>query len=207
MEEPDRVVARDREGSHPLEAVDRARDDREAHPIERAQDRGRGRRPRRDEGLEEEAFRPVRALVQRDELVEDAVGGRGRWLPPLHAPPERGGTAPQRAVDERVRFGAATEARCCGRTEANIEEIVNELHQRVFDASNASLLDRPVKLAVMGCVVNGPGEAEDADLAVAFGRNEGLIYKDAKPLRKVPFDQAVNELLKEWKLYVQRTKR
>ena len=95
----------------------------------------------------------------------------------------------------------------CGRTEANIEEIVNELYQRVFDASNGSLLERPVKLAVMGCVVNGPGEAEDADLAIAFGRNEGLIYKDAKPLRKVPFDQAVNELLKEWKLYVQRTKR
>ena len=95
----------------------------------------------------------------------------------------------------------------CGRTEANIEAIVNELYRRVFDASNASLLDRPVKLAVMGCVVNGPGEAEDADLAIAFGRNEGLIYKDAKPLRKVPFDQAVNELLKEWKRYVPRIKR
>src|SRR3989339_1749580 len=95
----------------------------------------------------------------------------------------------------------------CGRTEANIEAIVNELYRRVFDASNASLLDRPVKLAVMGCVVNGPGEAEDADLAIAFGRNEGRFSKKAKPLEKVPFDQAVNELLKEWKRYVPGTKR
>lgn len=95
----------------------------------------------------------------------------------------------------------------CGRTEVNIEKIVNELHKRIFVAGNKRLLNRPVKLAVMGCVVNGPGEAEDADLAVAFGRTEGLLYKNSKPLRKISGARAVDELLKEWKNYVQRTKR
>lgn len=87
----------------------------------------------------------------------------------------------------------------CGRTEVDIEKIVNELHKKLLTL-NYELLTRPAKLAVMGCVVNGPGEAEDADLAIAFGKKQGLLYKNSKPIRKVLSTRAVDELLKEWKI-------
>ena len=94
----------------------------------------------------------------------------------------------------------------CGRTEVDLEKIVNELQEKL-STINGELLTRPVKLAVMGCVVNGPGEAEDADLAIAFGKTEGLLYKNSKPIRKVSGAQAVGELIKEWKkLYVKGEK-
>lgn len=96
----------------------------------------------------------------------------------------------------------------CGRTEVDIGKIVNELHKKL-STLNYGLLTRPaklavplppVKLAVMGCVVNGPGEAEDADLAIAFGKKEGMLYKNSKPIRKVSSSEAVDELIKEWKI-------
>ena len=92
----------------------------------------------------------------------------------------------------------------CGRTEVDIEKIVNEL-QAKLSAFGTQQGAKPFKLAVMGCVVNGPGEAEDADLAIAFGRKEGLLYKNAKPLRKVAGKDAVNELIKEWKKLCQKS--
>lgn len=93
----------------------------------------------------------------------------------------------------------------CGRTEVDIGQIVNELQQKL-SAVNGKLLTRQAKLAVMGCVVNGPGEAEGADLAIAFGRSIGVLYKNAKPLRKVSALKAVDELLKEYKNYVKNHK-
>lgn len=85
----------------------------------------------------------------------------------------------------------------CGRTEVDIEKIVNELEEKLSSAGSR-LSARPIKLAVMGCVVNGPGEAMDADLAIAFGKKDGLLYKNSKPQRKVSADRAVDELIKEW---------
>jgi len=49
----------------------------------------------------------------------------------------------------------------------------------------------------MGCIVNGPGEAKEADLGVAFGRKEGLLFKKGKPIRKVTYKDCIHELLKE----------
>ncbi|TAN59961.1 flavodoxin-dependent (E)-4-hydroxy-3-methylbut-2-enyl-diphosphate synthase, partial [bacterium] len=93
----------------------------------------------------------------------------------------------------------------CGRTEVDIEKMVNELQDKLSVLTHP-LFVKPVKLALMGCVVNGPGEAEGADLAIAFGKSEGLLYKNAKPLRKVPALQAVDELLKEYRNYVKNYK-
>lgn len=92
----------------------------------------------------------------------------------------------------------------CGRTEVDIEKIVNELHEKLSTV-NCELSTRPAKLAVMGCVVNGPGEAEDADLAIAFGKKQGMLYKNSKPIRKVLSTQAVDELLREWSKICTRT--
>ena len=59
-----------------------------------------------------------------------------------------------------------------------------------------------IKVAVMGCVVNGPGEAKEADIGIAGGINEGLIIKKGEVIKKVPEDQLINELrleLLNWK--------
>ena len=57
--------------------------------------------------------------------------------------------------------------------------------------------DRDITVAVMGCAVNGPGEAREADLGVAGGEGEGLLFKKGKVLRKVPEDQLLSALLEE----------
>ena len=54
-----------------------------------------------------------------------------------------------------------------------------------------------IELAVMGCAVNGPGEAADADVGIAGGKGEGLLFRKGRILRKVPQDQLVNALMEE----------
>ena len=56
---------------------------------------------------------------------------------------------------------------------------------------------KPIKVAVMGCVVNGPGEAREADIGLAGGRGEGLLFRKGEILRKVPEEELVDELMKE----------
>jgi (E)-4-hydroxy-3-methylbut-2-enyl-diphosphate synthase len=51
----------------------------------------------------------------------------------------------------------------------------------------------------MGCIVNGPGEAREADIGVAFGKRQGLLFKNGKPLRKISLSNCSNILLKELK--------
>ena len=58
-------------------------------------------------------------------------------------------------------------------------------------------MHKPIKVAVMGCVVNGLGEAREADIGIAGGDGEGLLFKKGKILRKVPEDQLLTELMKE----------
>jgi len=91
----------------------------------------------------------------------------------------------------------------CGRTQVDIEKIVNEL-QKKLAALNGRAFGFPAKIAVMGCIVNGPGEAEDADLAVVFGKTQGLLYRDAKPIRKISNSKALDCLIEEYKHYAAR---
>jgi (E)-4-hydroxy-3-methylbut-2-enyl-diphosphate synthase len=84
----------------------------------------------------------------------------------------------------------------CGRCGVNLIKIVDELGNRLSAINHK--LSTPIKtLAVMGCVVNGPGEAKEADLGIAFGKTQGLLFKKGKPLRKISSDRCVKELLKE----------
>ncbi|MBR1885980.1 MAG: flavodoxin-dependent (E)-4-hydroxy-3-methylbut-2-enyl-diphosphate synthase, partial [Schwartzia sp.] len=55
----------------------------------------------------------------------------------------------------------------------------------------------PITVAVMGCVVNGPGEAREADVGIAGGKGEGLVFRNGEILRKVPETELVGELFKE----------
>ena len=56
---------------------------------------------------------------------------------------------------------------------------------------------KPIKVAVMGCVVNGPGEAREADIGIAGGDGVGLLFKKGEMVRKVPEDKLVDELVRE----------
>ena len=79
----------------------------------------------------------------------------------------------------------------CGRTRINLIELANQVENMVAD------IPLDIKVAVMGCVVNGPGEAKEADIGIAGGVGEGLIIKHGQIDRKVPESQLLSELRKE----------
>ena len=78
----------------------------------------------------------------------------------------------------------------CGRTRINLIELAGEVEERLKG------VDKPITVAVMGCVVNGPGEASAADCGIAGGVGEGLLFKKGEIIKKVPQDQLVDELFK-----------
>jgi len=79
----------------------------------------------------------------------------------------------------------------CGRTQIDIISIANRVEE-LLDG-----LEIPLKVAVMGCAVNGPGEARHADVGIAGGKGEGLVFRKGQVVRKVPEDRLVDELMKE----------
>ncbi len=76
----------------------------------------------------------------------------------------------------------------CGRTRIDLISLANEVEQRL------KAVEKPITVAVMGCVVNGPGEASAADCGIAGGVGEGLLFKKGQIVKKVPQDQLVDEL-------------
>ena len=78
----------------------------------------------------------------------------------------------------------------CGRTEINLIDIAHRVEEAVSD------LDKPIKIAVMGCVVNGPGEAKEADIGIAGGKGQAVLFKKGEIVRKITGDIA-DELIKE----------
>ncbi|NLM14424.1 MAG: flavodoxin-dependent (E)-4-hydroxy-3-methylbut-2-enyl-diphosphate synthase [Clostridiaceae bacterium] len=79
----------------------------------------------------------------------------------------------------------------CGRTEVDLQSIAEEVENRL------QAYDRPIKVAVMGCAVNGPGEARHADVGIAGGKGEFLIFSRGDILCKVPQSEAVEALMTE----------
>lgn len=79
----------------------------------------------------------------------------------------------------------------CGRTQIDLIKLATDVENMVAD------MDLDIKVAVMGCAVNGPGEAREADIGIAGGRGEGLIIKKGEIIRKVPEDKLLEELRKE----------
>lgn len=79
----------------------------------------------------------------------------------------------------------------CGRTEIDLEAIARAVEDKL------KTVKKPLKVAVMGCVVNGPGEAREADIGVAGGKEQGLIFRKGEILRKVPEDQLIAALFAE----------
>ncbi|MDM8204433.1 flavodoxin-dependent (E)-4-hydroxy-3-methylbut-2-enyl-diphosphate synthase [Faecalicoccus acidiformans] len=79
----------------------------------------------------------------------------------------------------------------CGRTQWDMEPVVNEIEQYL------QKINKNITIAIMGCAVNGPGEAKHADIAIAGGKNEGLLIKRGKIIEKIPQSQMVTRLKKE----------
>jgi (E)-4-hydroxy-3-methylbut-2-enyl-diphosphate synthase len=83
----------------------------------------------------------------------------------------------------------------CGRCEVDLVKMVTRVERELRGLGQHAA--GGLKIAVMGCVVNGPGEAREADIGVAFGRGVAYIFKGGRKLRKVPPGAAVSELLKQ----------
>src|SRR5881397_3328090 len=79
----------------------------------------------------------------------------------------------------------------CGRLQFDMDTVVAEVERRL------ETYEDPIEVAVLGCAVNGIGEASHADFGITGAKNEGLIFAHGKPLRKVPQDRLVEELFKE----------
>ena len=79
----------------------------------------------------------------------------------------------------------------CGRTAIDLPAIASEVEKRLDG------ITEPISVAVMGCVVNGPGEAREADVGIAGGKGEGLVFRKGEILRKVSEEDLVSELFKE----------
>jgi len=79
----------------------------------------------------------------------------------------------------------------CGRCQVDLDKIATEIEKRIAE------IDKPISLAVMGCAVNGPGEAREADIGIASGRGEALIFIKGEIVRKVKEDEIVDALLEE----------
>ncbi|MBE6935756.1 MAG: flavodoxin-dependent (E)-4-hydroxy-3-methylbut-2-enyl-diphosphate synthase [Ruminococcaceae bacterium] len=83
----------------------------------------------------------------------------------------------------------------CGRCQVDLLPLAEAVEEAVAD------IHSPIKIAVMGCAVNGPGEGREADIGVACGKNDGLLFKNGEILHKVPFEEIVPALLsmaREW---------
>jgi (E)-4-hydroxy-3-methylbut-2-enyl-diphosphate synthase len=83
----------------------------------------------------------------------------------------------------------------CGRCEIDLVNVVEQVEAALLTKTT------PIRLAIMGCVVNGPGEAREADIGIAGGRGHGVLFKKGKVVRKVPENKLVETLFEEVEAY------
>jgi len=101
-----------------------------------------------------------------------------------------------KALELRSRGPVVIACPTCGRLEVDLFKIAAEIEQATAH------IKMPLSLAVMGCAVNGPGEAREADLGVAAGRGNGMIYREGKAIRRVSEAEIVPALLEEIERFV-----
>jgi (E)-4-hydroxy-3-methylbut-2-enyl-diphosphate synthase len=131
----------------------------------------------------------VKSAVGIGALLAEGIGDTIRVS--LTAPPEReikAGLAILKALGLRKIGAELISCPTCGRTKIDLIPIAEEVERRL------SLLDKPINVAVMGCAVNGPGEASRADFGIAGGDREGVLFKKGAVVKKVPMESLVDEL-------------
>lgn len=85
----------------------------------------------------------------------------------------------------------------CGRCEVDLLKVVSTIEKKMEDMRFDSNGNKVSRIAIMGCFVNGPGEAAGADLGIAFGKNLGLVFKKGKVIKRLPELQAIDFIVKE----------
>ena len=101
-----------------------------------------------------------------------------------------------RALKLRERGVEVISCPTCGRCEIDIIDLTHEVEKRLLTVKT------PLKVAIMGCVVNGPGEAREADVGIAGGRGQGILFKKGEIVEKLPEGDLMPRLLKEISLMV-----
>ena len=96
-----------------------------------------------------------------------------------------------RSLELRNRGVTFVSCPSCGRVEIDVISVANEVEKRL------TKVQTPIHVAVMGCVVNGPGESMDADVGLAGGKGKGVIFRKGKVIKTVPEDQFLDAVLKE----------
>src|SRR5215218_3083001 len=135
----------------------------------------------------------IKSAIGLGVLLHDGIGDTIRVS--LAAEPHeevRVGWEILKSLELRNRGVTVVACPTCGRLDIdNFVEIVTEVERRLAH------VEEPLHLSIMGCAVNGPGEAHDSQLGITFGRNVGMIFKDGVPMRRVSGEDIVEEFVKE----------
>jgi (E)-4-hydroxy-3-methylbut-2-enyl-diphosphate synthase len=139
----------------------------------------------------------LKSAVGLGTLLADGVGDTIRIsLSTFHAEEEvKVGWEILKALHLRERGPVLIACPTCGRLQFDMDTVVADIERRL------EAYDEPIEVAVLGCAVNGIGEASHADFGIAGARNEGVVFSRGKPLRKVPTAQLVDTLFAEIDLY------
>jgi (E)-4-hydroxy-3-methylbut-2-enyl-diphosphate synthase len=135
----------------------------------------------------------LKSAVGLGTLLADGIGDTIRIsLSTFHAEEEvKVGWEILKALKLRERGPVLIACPTCGRLQFDMDSVVAEVEQRL------EAYDDPIEVSVLGCAVNGIGEARHADFGITGAKNEGLIYSKGEPLRKVPTEQLVDVLFEE----------
>lgn len=134
----------------------------------------------------------IKSAVGLGVLLAEGIGDTMRvslTADPVEEPPVCWGIL--QSLGLRRRGPELVSCPTCGRTQVDLIGLAEEVGERLKGCS------KPISVAVMGCVVNGPGEASDADVGVACGRGVGMVFRHGEVIRKVPEDQIVGALMEE----------
>jgi (E)-4-hydroxy-3-methylbut-2-enyl-diphosphate synthase len=134
----------------------------------------------------------IRSAVGIGTLLYMGIGDTIRVS--LTAPPREevvAGYEILKSLDLRQRGPVLVSCPSCGRTEVDLISLAQAVEERLVK------IDRPIKVAVMGCVVNGPGEAKDADVGIACGKGRGVIFRKGERVRTVEEKDFLEALMAE----------
>lgn len=134
----------------------------------------------------------IKSSVGLGILLSEGIGDTMRvslTADPVEEPPVCWGILS--ALGLRRRGPELVSCPTCGRTQVDLIGLAERVSVRL------KTCDKPISVAVMGCVVNGPGEASDADVGVACGRGVGMVFRHGEVIRKVPEAQIVDALMEE----------
>ena len=134
----------------------------------------------------------IRSSVGIGALLAEGLGDTFRVS--LTGPPEEEIAVAKEILKVlELREGGPTLVSCptCGRCQIDLYSIAKQVEEKLKGIPD------PIKVAVMGCVVNGPGEAREADIGIAGGKGAGILFRKGEVIRTVPEDQLVGELFTE----------